>query len=261
MPCFSYYFHDKYQTSDTTTLAVIVGLRLCAMSKKEEKHYSPSRFIFALNTLQHFPYICRNIRTQLSYFAALCYYIVVVHVFDAADLKMEGKRKILKISSRTMVEGALCVALSVALSMFKLFKMPQGGSVSLTTLPLLVFALRNGCFAGASAGFTAGIIRLFLGAYIVHPLQALLDYPAALAAIGLAGIFQSNIYLGVVTGMAGCLISYALSGVIFFASYAPEGTNALLYSIIYNATFLVPEMLIDIILIRLLWSRLRKIAN
>jgi len=172
---------------------------------------------------------------------------------------MEGK--ILKISSRTMVEGALCVALSVALSMFKLFKMPQGGSVSMTTLPLLIFALRNGCFAGASAGFTAGIIRLFLGAYIVHPLQALLDYPVALAAIGLAGIFQRNIYLGVVTGMAGCLISYTLSGVIFFASYAPEGTNALLYSIIYNATFLVPEMLIDIILIRLLWSRLRKISN
>lgn len=164
----------------------------------------------------------------------------------------------MKISSRTMSEGALCIALSVALSMFKLFQMPQGGSVSLATLPLLLFALRRGGFAGMTAGFAAGLIRIFLGAYVVHPFQALLDYPISLAALGLAGFFSGNIYLGILIGMAGCLLSYVLSGVIFFASYAPEGTNVWLYSIIYNATFLVPEMLIDAALIRMLWTRLRR---
>lgn len=112
-----------------------------------------------------------------------------------------------------------------------------------------------------AAGFASGILRLFLGAYIVHPAQALLDYPLASAAVGLAGFFPGSIYLGIAAGMLSCLSSYVLSGVIFFGSYAPEGTNVLLYSIIYNGTIIIPELIIDAALIRLLWPRLKRTSG
>lgn len=164
------------------------------------------------------------------------------------------------ISPKTIVEGALCVGLSIALSMFKLFAMPQGGSVSLSMLPLLIFALRHGGPAGVTAGFACGLLRLFIDPYIVHPIQALLDYPVASAAVGLAGFFPRSMYLGIAVGMLSCLFANVLSGAVFFASYAPEGTNVWLYSTIYNGTVVVPEMIIDSILIRILWPRLKKIG-
>lgn len=162
------------------------------------------------------------------------------------------------VTSKTTVEGALCIALSIALHFVKLFALPQGGSISLSALPLLVFALRNGGSAGVATGFVSGILRLFLGAYIVHPLQALLDYPAASAAIGLAGFFPANIYIGIAVAMLGSLFSSVLSGVAFFAGYAPPGMNVWAYSIIYNATIVVPDAIICAVIIHFLWPRLKK---
>lgn len=165
------------------------------------------------------------------------------------------------VSPKIMVEGALCVGLSAAFSMFRIIQMPQGGDIGLTMLPLLIFALRHGGAAGMAAGFASGILRLFLGAYIVHPVQALLDYPLGSAAVGLAGFFPGSIYLGMAVGMLSCLFSYVLSGVIFFSSYAPEGTNVWLYSTVYNGTIIVPELIINAAIIRLLWPRLKKTGD
>lgn len=43
-----------------------------------------------------------------------------------------------------------------------------------------------------------------------------------------------------------------VSGVVFFASYAPEGMNPLAYSLVFNATYLIPEFVICCIILRLL---------
>jgi thiamine transporter len=34
---------------------------------------------------------------------------------------------------------------------------------------------------------------------------------------------------------------HVISGVVFFADYAPEGTPVLLYSLLYNGSYLLPE--------------------
>ena len=47
----------------------------------------------------------------------------------------------MNVPIKVLVEGSLCIALSVALSFVKLFALPQGGSVSLGMLPILVFAI------------------------------------------------------------------------------------------------------------------------
>ena len=51
----------------------------------------------------------------------------------------------------------------------------------------------------------------------------------------LAGAF------GAIVGAGGRFASHVLSGVVFFAEYAPEGQSALAYSIAYNATYMIPS--------------------
>ena len=149
-------------------------------------------------------------------------------------------------SSRTvvLVEGALCIALSIVLSYLRLFRMPQGGSVNLELVPLILFAWRRGLCWGCGAGVLAGLMNLLLGGYVVHPVQAILDYPAAYGAMGLAALVQFSCHV--------------LSGVIFFASYAPEGTNPWVYSAVYNGSFLAPKIVISGVVT---WILLRKLEE
>lgn len=166
----------------------------------------------------------------------------------------------MNVPIKILVEGSLCVSLSIALSFVKLFALPQGGSVSLGMLPIIIFALRRGGASGVFAGLAVGLLKLFLGGYIVHPLQALLDYPVASALIGTAGFFRSNKYFGV--GVASILNLFAtvLSGVVFFSEYAPKGMNVWLYSFLYNASVVIPEAIICMTLTYLILPRLDKIS-
>jgi thiamine transporter len=164
----------------------------------------------------------------------------------------------MKVPLKVLVEGALCIALSVALSYVRLFSLPQGGSVSLSMLPLFIFALRRGGGYGVLAGVVTGLLHLFLGGYVVHPVQALLDYPIASGALGLAGFFPRRKPLGLAVGTLASMLSYVLSGVVFFASYAPKGMNVLLYSLLYNGSYALPEGLICAALVYLILPRLEK---
>jgi len=165
----------------------------------------------------------------------------------------------MKIPLKVLIEGALCIALSIALSFIKLFALPQGGSVSLGMLPIIIFALRRGGTSGIFAGLAVGLLKLFLGGYIVHPVQALLDYPVANALIGTAGYFRANKYFGVGVATLLNLFATVLSGVVFFSEYAPEGMNVWLYSFLYNASVVIPEAVICMTLTYFILPRLDKI--
>jgi thiamine transporter len=56
---------------------------------------------------------------------------------------------------------------------------------------------------------------------------------------------------GYLLGITGRFFFSFLSGILFFASYAPEGMNAWLYSFLYNITYIGQEMLITIFIISL----------
>jgi thiamine transporter len=163
-----------------------------------------------------------------------------------------------------MVEGALCVALSVVFSNLRLFSMPQGGSVTLEMAPLLYFSYRRGWKWGTLAGGLSGVLQMLLGGYIVHPAQVILDYPLAMACMGTAGVFvkspaqPAQIALGTLAAGALRFLCHVLSGVIFFSAYAPEGQNPWVYSALYNAVFLIPSLVISGALAWILW---RKSAN
>ena len=81
-----------------------------------------------------------------------------------------------------------------------------------------------------------------------------LDYPLAFGALGLAGFFANKkhgLQIGYLVGVFGRYIFAVISGVVFFAASAPEGTPALIYSLGYNASYLVPEAIATLIVISL----------
>ena len=169
---------------------------------------------------------------------------------------------------KMLVEGGLCIALSFVLGYIKLFSMPQGGSVTAgEMIPIIIFALRHGNLPGIVVGALYGFVQMLFGGSIFHPVQAILDYPVAFGVLGLAGLFSSEfektkkilpVIKGASLGIVLRMIAHTLTGAILFASYAPEGQNPWAYSIIYNASYLVVEFAITIVIIYLLRNVITK---
>lgn len=153
---------------------------------------------------------------------------------------------------RDIAEVGIAVALAIALGLVRVFKMPQGGSVSLDMVPIFYLAFRRGPGLGILAGALLGFGKLLIEPYVIHPVQLLMDYPLPFAVLGLAGFFANRPWIGVTAGSAARFLMHFLSGVIFFASYAPEGQSPALYSAIYNASYLVPELIISAIIMEYL---------
>jgi thiamine transporter len=82
-----------------------------------------------------------------------------------------------------------------------------------------------------------------------------LDYPLAFGALGLAGLFRRYPLVGVAAALVARFISHFLSGVLFFWMYAPEGMSPIVYSAIYNGSYILPEMVISGIIIYLIVQR------
>ena len=151
---------------------------------------------------------------------------------------------------RVLTEAALAVALAFVLGLIRVWKMPFGGSISLEMMPLILLALRQGPWVGIAAGAVYGLLDLLLDPFIVHPIQLFFDYPLAFGVLGLAGFFRPTVrgaILGTVVAVLARLLGHFVSGVVFFASYAPKGWNPYLYSAAYNAAYLVPSLVVALI--------------
>ena len=59
----------------------------------------------------------------------------------------------------------------------------------------------------------------------------------------------SMLQIGYIVGVIGRFVFATISGVVFFAAYAPEGMSPLAYSAGYQASYLVPEAIITLIII------------
>jgi thiamine transporter ThiT len=94
-------------------------------------------------------------------------------------------------NTRMLAEAGIMVGLALALWYLNLGQLPQGGSISLQMLPLLVFALRWGAGPGIVVGVAYGFLHSLQDMFVVHPLQYLLDYPIAFGLVGLAGLVKN----------------------------------------------------------------------
>lgn len=168
-----------------------------------------------------------------------------------------------KFSTKMIVEAGIMIALAYALSFVKVFQMPNGGSITAGSMvPLLIFAIRWGTAPGVLAAVVFGTLQFLLGPkWSFHPISILFDYVIAFGVLGLAGMFGRD-YIKSILGISFAvilrIICHVISGVVVFASYAPEGQNVLVYSLVYNASYLIPELILTIVLFSMLYKPLTR---
>ncbi len=152
------------------------------------------------------------------------------------------------IRIKALTYSAIAMAISYVLSLVKFVALPQGGSLTLfSMLFIIIIGYFFGLRTGILAGITYGLLQLALGGWVMHPIQLLLDYPLAYGALGLSGLFKDSkngLVKGVLLASAGRFLCHFLSGVIFFADYAPEGWNSIVYSFWYNLSYVGVEGII-----------------
>lgn len=169
-----------------------------------------------------------------------------------------------KWTTRMMANASLCIALAFILSYVKLYEMPQGGSVTLASMiPILMFAYAYGIGPGLMIGFSYGLLQFVQGGWFVHPVQFLLDYPLAFAMLGFAGIARKlpdrwGMIPGILLGVILRFLCAFLTGIFFWGDGAGE-QNVLIYSAVYNGTYLIPETAICIAVAMV--PQIRKLAR
>lgn len=165
-----------------------------------------------------------------------------------------------KMSTRMIVEGGILVGLAVVLSMLKVFQMPNGGSITLGSMvPILFFAMRWGLVPGIISGVAYGLLQFIIEPITLSLLSILLDYIFAFGVLGIAGLFNrdgkityTNSIIATIVAVFSRFVFHVLSGVYVWYSYAPAGANIWVYSITYNALYLLPEFAITILLVSIL---------
>ena len=164
--------------------------------------------------------------------------------------------------TRFISEVAVSVSLAVICSFIRVWEMPQGGSVALTMIPIILVAIRCGTLAGIMSGAIYGVISLLIAGVIYHPMSVVLDYVLAFGILGVAGVFKKDtvgIICGTVVGVFGRFVSSTVSGAVLFASYAPAGQNPWVYSVGYQATYMVPELVISLVCLMFLYKKANRI--
>lgn len=176
-----------------------------------------------------------------------------------------GRKDRKKFDSRTISYAAVCIAMSFALSYIQLFKMPQGGSVTLASLlPLMIYSYMFGVKKGVFAGFIYGLLQALQDPWLIHPAQFFLDYPVAFATIGLSGMFrgvkafenkpQVAVALGGIVASVLRYLSHLFSGVFAFSEYA-GGQNPWIYSLGYNSFVFIDIAIVIVLAIAVFSSK------
>jgi thiamine transporter len=175
--------------------------------------------------------------------------------------------------TKTLVEGALMIALATVLSYIRVYQLPWGGSITLLSmLPICVFSIKNGVKKGLVVSFAYSLIQFGQGiidglfGWGLTPVMLVacifLDYILAYTCIGFAGIFagksgnvkKSNASTAVrwILGCAFALvlrfICHLISGIVIWESAGKlwEGfstSNTFLYSFLYNGSYMLPEII------------------
>ena len=163
---------------------------------------------------------------------------------------------------RALCEGALLLALALVLNELKLFRLPNGGSITLEMLPLFLFALRWGVGPGVLCGCAFGLLQMFLDGAISWGWQSmLLDYLVAFPPLGLAGLFRGHrwgVFAGSLLGAVARFIVHFISGITIYAILAPTElfnitfTSPWMYSLAYNGSYMLINTVLCLALLGLM---------
>lgn len=187
---------------------------------------------------------------------------------------------------------AVMIALGTVLSMLTVFRLPFGGSVTpFSMLPLIIVGCMYGVRWGIFSGFVYGVLQAVLGATMSGAFEAqgalnvilicAIDYLLAYSVVGLSGIFRKkgankvfSLIAGAFTAVSLRYVCHVVSGAILYGSWAEwyftqEGfyswgqtliekysgfSLSLVYSLIYNAMYMVPELVMTVVAASIIFS-------
>ncbi len=175
-------------------------------------------------------------------------------VFDLA--RRPDAADVWTFETRALAYAAVCIAASFVLSFIK-FEMPFGGSITLASfVPIIIYSYVFGFRRGLLAGVVYGLLQFIQSPFFVNAIQFFLDYIFAFSAIALAPVFKKvlNEKPAVILGMLAValfrLAMHTCAGIIFFNEglvyeNLPQN-NAFVYSLVYNAIYVAPDIAISI---------------
>lgn len=193
-------------------------------------------------------------------------------------------------STRDITYGAVCLAMSFALSFAKIFSMPQGGSVTPAALaPLFIYCYYFGFRKGMVVSTTYMLLQFVQGAYVVSPWSAFFDYMLPCFSVCIVGLFSYKpqkyaafvkknrtaasgakgrfkywlytvgghwgIFAGAGIHMIIRYLSSALSGMLFFGEWTPSEYGPVVWGFLYNTVLLVDSLVALAATVMLMSSR------
>jgi len=179
--------------------------------------------------------------------------------------------------TKKLTTSAVLIALSTVLVFAsKLIPAPwlQGGSVTLASMvPIILISFINGTKWGILSGFVFSLIQMMTGFYppptqnfISFVLVIFLDYIFAFTVLGCADIFKkltkNKPWSECVSGVVVTSFRYffhILSGILIWGVHAEEGQTVLSYSVIYNGSYMIPEIIITGVVIALITPVIKKL--
>ena len=171
--------------------------------------------------------------------------------------------------TKMLCEAAIFIAMAEILSLIKLYEFPNGGSVTLEMLPIVLFAARYGCGWGAGAGLVYGAITYLIGnKFSIDWTTIICDYFLAFVALGFgAGLLSRrkwSVYFGTLIGGVLRFLVHYLIGVFVWGVYMPDEffgmtmTSPWFYSLLYNGSYMLPSIILCVVVFALLYKPLRK---
>lgn len=164
-------------------------------------------------------------------------------------------------TSVKLTECAIMIAMAFILSFISIIRMPFGGAVTAASmLPIIIAAYRHGLKWGLLTGFTYSILQLLTGisnvSYATTALAAvaiiMLDYIIAFTVLGLVGAFKRNknqtLVLTVGTFVVCVLrfICHFIAGCTVWAGVSIPTSDGMIYSMVYNASYMIPETVVTV---------------
>ena len=171
--------------------------------------------------------------------------------------RTKTQRSIRKLTITSMML-ALAIALAAMVKYIPFLHMPDGGSISLAMLPLVLISLICGPIWGLSGGIIFGLIDMLLdGAFAWNYMSIILDYFVAFATVVIASIFRKmyfknnslSILLGVLLfGILRFGVHFLSGCIVYNTIYTGEGPltpdfslPSIIYSLTYNGKYMVPS--------------------
>jgi len=175
---------------------------------------------------------------------------------------------------RIITECAILIAVGTILAQIKIFRMPSGGSVTAASMvPFLLIAYRHGTKWGLLSGFVNALLQMLLGSIyppvapgaFAYVLEILLDYILAYMLLGLSPIFigKKKNFLSIgISSFISILLRFIcafVSGFLVWADIMQDGFAAVIYSLTYNASYMIPEAIVTIVVLLTLYKAYPKL--